>query len=160
MMDQQGEFGRRILELDYDTYAEGEAELGWLNANLAVSSEQPFSLDSLLLDIINDLRAAFIQQQAEAAHLKAIGLSDGFHGVANLISNDLPAELSLPAECQTARADLVVNARVAMDPVLLAEEVKRAVEAAAGRVQASITWRQTQSFRPGRPVPTHRLAAR
>ncbi|MBP85260.1 MAG: cobalamin biosynthesis protein P47K [Planctomycetaceae bacterium] len=160
MLDQQGEFGRRILELDYDTYAAGEAELGWLNANLGVLAEQPFSLDDLLLDIINRLRTAFIQRNAEAAHLKAIGLWDGSHGVANLISNDLPAELSLPAECETTQADLVVNARVALDPQLLAEEVQHAVEGAAQTASASITWRQTQSFRPGRPVPTHRLTAR
>lgn len=160
MLDQQGEFGRRILELDYDTYAEGEAELGWLNANLSVSADQPFSLDDLLLDMINRLRTAFVQQNAEAAHLKAIGLWEGFHGVANLISNEMPAELSLPAECETRRADLVVNARVALDPQLLAEEVKRAVEDAAQKAGASVTWRQTQSFRPGRPVPTHRLGAK
>ncbi len=37
-LNQRGPFGRRILELDYDTYAEGEAELGWLNASLQVTA--------------------------------------------------------------------------------------------------------------------------
>src|SRR5262249_35254662 len=32
LLEQQGRFGQRILEIDYDTYAEGEAELGWLNS--------------------------------------------------------------------------------------------------------------------------------
>lgn len=160
MLDQQGEFGRRVLEMDYDTYAEGEAELGWLNANLAVSANAAFSLDDLLLDVIDRLRSALVEHKAEAAHLKAIGLWEGFHGVANLVSNDSPAELSLPAECQTRTADLVVNARVAIDPETLDKEVHAAVEAACAAVSAKAEWRQTQSFRPGRPVPTHRLAAR
>ncbi len=30
-LDQQGAFGQRVMEVDYDIYAEGEAELGWLN---------------------------------------------------------------------------------------------------------------------------------
>lgn len=159
LLEQRGDFGRRVLELDYDTYAEGEAELGWLNANLAVSAEKPFSLDDLLIGIVNRLRTSLIEQKAEAAHLKAIGLWEGAHGVANLISNDVPAELSLPAECQTKNADLVVNARVAVDPQVLDKEVRRAVEAACSDLAASADWRQVQSFRPGRPVPTHRLAA-
>ena len=32
---QDGDFGRRVLDIDYDTYAEGEAELGWLNSSSA-----------------------------------------------------------------------------------------------------------------------------
>ena len=38
VLDQQGQFGRRILELDYDVYAAGEAELGWLNSSLRVTA--------------------------------------------------------------------------------------------------------------------------
>ncbi len=51
-LDQSGAFGRRVIELDYDTYAEGEAELGWLNSSLVLSAENGFALDSLLLKII------------------------------------------------------------------------------------------------------------
>src|SRR5262249_11311113 len=50
LLDQQGPFGRRILDIDYDIYAEGEAELGWLNSAVSVTAAQPFDLDSLLLD--------------------------------------------------------------------------------------------------------------
>jgi hypothetical protein len=159
LLEQRGEFGRRILELDYDIYAEGEAELGWLNTNLQVTADAPFSLDELLVGIVERLREALIACDAEAAHLKAIGLWEGAHGVANLVSNDSAADLSLPSDCETRIADLVVNARVAIAPEQLEAEVKTAVEAAANEFSGKVTWRQTQSFRPGRPVPTHRFAA-
>src|SRR5690606_14508525 len=55
MLDQQGHFGRNILELDYDIYAEGEAELGWLNSSLRVTSAQPYELDKVLIGIVNHL---------------------------------------------------------------------------------------------------------
>ncbi len=158
-LDQRGAFGRRILELDYDIYAEGEAELGWLNSSLRVTAQQPVDLDALLVDIVERLRTSLGAIGAETAHLKTIGLWEGFYGVANLVSGDSPAELSLPSNCQTREADVVVNARVAVDPETLEELVTAAVREAAAKAGAEVEFRQTQSFRPGRPVPTHRFAA-
>lgn len=157
MLDQQGQFGRNVLEIDYDIYAAGEAELGWLNSSLKVTSENAFALDELLVDIVDRLRQALIAEQAETAHLKAIGLWEGFYGVANLTSNDACAELSLASNCETLSADVVVNARVAIDPERLQSLVESTVRDAADSGGLQATFRQTQSFRPGRPVPTHRL---
>lgn len=158
MLDRQGDFGRRILELDYDLYAEGEAELGWLNSSLRVTAASPFSLDALLLEIVSRLRQTLADADAETAHLKTIGLWEGFHGVANLISRDAVAELSLPSGCSTSSAEIVVNARVATDPQRLTGWVEEAIREACREVGAEVEFRQTQSFRPGRPVPTHRYA--
>ena len=158
LLDQQGVFGQRILDIDYDIYAEGEAELGWLNSNLRVTSDTPFSLDKLLVQIVDRLRDRLCTLNAEAAHLKTIGLSNESHGVANLISNTLPVELSLASDCMTASADLVLNARVALDPAILESEVHQIVDAVCEAIGARANWHRTQSFRPGRPVPTHRFA--
>lgn len=156
-LDQSGIFGRRVIELDYDTYAEGEAELGWLNSSVVISSAEPFALDSLLMGIIELLRGRLETLGAETAHLKTIGIADGGHGVANLVSSFTAAELSLPSDCETKEANVIVNARVAIDPLDLEREVHAAVNAAATESGGTAAFRQTQSFRPGRPVPTHRL---
>jgi len=156
-LDQRGAFGRRILELDYDTYAAGEAELGWLNSSLTVRAARPFALDALLLDIIGRLQQSLAALAAETAHLKAIGMADGAYGVANLVSSFSPPELSLPARAQTVEAQLVVNARVAVDPEILTARVEQAVREACAALRATAAFQQTQSFRPGRPVPTHRI---
>jgi hypothetical protein len=52
LLDQEGDFGRKILDIDYDTYAEGEAELGWLNSSVHVSTATPFALDDFLLEVV------------------------------------------------------------------------------------------------------------
>lgn len=156
-LEQRGEFGRRVMELDYDIYAEGEAELGWLNANVQVDSASPFALDELLLDIIDRLRKSLAQAGAETAHLKTIGLWEGFYGVANLVSSFTPPELSLPSNCRVSQAQLVVNARVAIDPAELERLVRDAIAQAAGALEATPEILSVQSFRPGRPVPTHRI---
>jgi G3E family GTPase len=158
LLDQQGQFGRRILDIDYDTYAEGEAELGWLNSAVAVQAPVPFHLDDLLLDVVRRLQTVFTSLGAEVAHLKAIGLADGSFGVANLVSNRTAPELSLPSRAQIATAEVIVNARVALDPAELREHVRAILLAVGKDRQATIEDRQTQSFRPGRPQPTHRYA--
>ncbi len=155
--DQDGDFGRRVLDIDYDIYAEGEAELGWLNSSLRISAEEPFSLDDLLLEVISKLRDSLGGMEAETAHLKTIGLWEGFFGVANLISSDTQPELSLPSGCEVREVDLIVNARVACDPELLEAQVKQVIEDVCRSRGAIPEYRQTQSFRPGRPVPTHRF---
>ncbi|WLD11808.1 GTP-binding protein [Planctellipticum variicoloris] len=156
-LSQEGDFGRRVLDIDYDIYAEGEAELGWLNSSVRLNAVQPFDLDQLLVDLIGRLKASLTSGGFEAAHLKAIGLWEGFFGVANLVSSSLQPELSLPSRCQVREVDLVVNARVACDPDWLKALVDQAVREVAAARGATVTEGQTQSFRPGRPMPTHRL---
>jgi Ni2+-binding GTPase involved in maturation of urease and hydrogenase len=158
VLDQQGSFGRRILDLDYDVYAAGEAELGWLNSSLRVTAPTPFSLDDLSLNIVQRLQQSLAASDAEPAHLKTIGMSAGRHAVANLVSSDTPAVLSLASHCRTCQADVIVNARVAIDPQVLEQHVQAAVQAACQAVQATPEYLQTQSFRPGRPNPTYRYA--
>ena len=54
--------------------------------------------------------------------------------------------------------EIVVNARVAIDPETLQAEVEKVVQAVAEKHGLKVEFHQTQSFRPGRPVPTHRFA--
>jgi Ni2+-binding GTPase involved in maturation of urease and hydrogenase len=157
MLERRGEFGRRVLDLDYDIYAEGEAELGWLNSSLQVTAEESFDLDDLLLDIVQRLRLCMEEAGVETAHLKTIGLWEGFHGVANLVSSDSPAELSLASQCYTRQAEIVVNARVATSPEALRQMTEQSVQAACQMIGATCQVRHTESFRPGRPTPTYRL---
>ncbi len=156
-LEQRGSFGRRLMDLDYDVYAEGEAELGWLNSSLTVTAERELDLDDLLLSIITRLRDSLAGIDAETAHLKAIGMAEGLYGVANLVSSSASPELSLPSNGRVKEAQLVVNARVATAPETLIEQVTSAVAAACSAADARPTFHQTQSFRPGRPQPTHRI---
>jgi Ni2+-binding GTPase involved in maturation of urease and hydrogenase len=158
LLDQRGNFGRKILDIDYDVYAAGEAEMGWLNSSVHLSAAGPFPLDDLLLEVIRRLQVTLAQLNGEVAHLKVIGLGEASFGVANLVSSHTPPELSLPSQSQVREADVIVNARVALDPEQLAEEVRRVVEAACQARGCQAEFRKTQSLRPGRPTPTHRYA--
>lgn len=158
LLDQTGDFGRRILDIDYDVYAEGEAELGWLNSALTVTSNVAFSLDDLLTKLIQDLESRLRTAGFEAAHLKLIGMADDAYGVANLIGSERNAELSLSSHSEPKAANLVINARVATDPADLQQVIEAGVAAVCTELGLQAKYGSTQSFRPGRPVPTHRLS--
>jgi len=158
-LDQTGNFGRRVLDIDYDIYAEGEAELGWLNSSIQLAAATEFPLDDFLLNVVRNLKQRLVADDLEVAHLKVIGLSAAAFGVANLVTRDLPPELSLPSFTKTREVDLVVNARVACDPALLGEHVEATIREVCAAHGVTPTFGDTQMFRPGRPQPTHRMEA-
>ncbi|HEX3313774.1 MAG TPA: GTP-binding protein [Gemmataceae bacterium] len=157
-LEQDGAFGRKILDIDYDIYAEGEAELGWLNGSVHVEAAKPLALDKLIVDIVKQLRAAFSKLGAEVAHLKAIGLGPTSFGVANLVSSGSKVELSLPSNQNVTTFDVIVNARAAGDPKELEEQVRATVAEVCKAHGCKPDFKTMQSFRPGRPMPTHRYA--
>ena len=121
-----------------------------------MSASKVFELDELLLEVVRSLRERLAAEKYETAHLKVIGLWEGFFGVANLVSRDSEPELSLPSHSRVREVDLIVNARVATDPAVLETFVKEAVLKAGEAREAQVNFHRTQSYRPGRPVPTHR----
>ena len=159
MLEQRGLFGRRVMEVDYDVYAEGEAELGWLNSQVTVNSDSDFSLDELLVELIGSLHQRLLSSSSEAAHLKVIGLCDVSYAVANLVSNATGPELSLASSAKTTVANVVVNARVATDPAELETIVREELDSVCSARGLRHEVVSLQSFRPGRPVPSHRITS-
>ncbi|MCA8992059.1 MAG: cobalamin biosynthesis protein P47K [Planctomycetaceae bacterium] len=157
MLEQRGQFGQRIMEVDYDVYAEGEAELGWLNSQVTVESDSEFALDELLVELIGNLHERLVATESEAAHLKVIGLSDASYAVANLVSNATGPELSLASKTTTKSANVVVNARVGTDPTELEQIVRQELATICQSRGLKHEVVSLQSFKPGRPVPTHRI---
>ena len=157
----EGKPREQSLPIDYDVYAEGEAELGWLNCIVTLTSDngKGFPLDEVTVDLVERLRCSLLEHDAEPAHLKVLAESEGESAIANLVSSDSPVELSLSAGVTVSQADLIVNARVALAP----DELSAVVAKAASELSKSraLTHEITdlQSFRPGRPTPTHRITA-
>jgi Ni2+-binding GTPase involved in maturation of urease and hydrogenase len=156
-LDQQGSFGQRVMDVDYEIYAEGEAELGWLNCQVKLSSKEPIDLDHFLLQLLKRLHVELSDREAEVAHLKVIGMADGVYAVSNLVSNADQPVLSLACSWKGCDADLVVNARVAIAPGELELLVRASLDKEAELAHATLQIITLQCFRPGRPVPTHRL---
>ncbi|QEH37160.1 putative GTP-binding protein YjiA [Aquisphaera giovannonii] len=157
-LDGEGPIGARQLDVDYDAYADGEAELGWLNATAQIRSPQPISVDDLVLSIARRIGDSLPGEDADIAHLKVAARSGPLHGVASVVDNRGGAALSIPAAGRSDDVAVTVNARVAMEPAILEDTVRRVLADACGERGLSLEVRDVRSFRPGRPVPVHRLS--
>lgn len=149
-----------MMEMDYKVYAEGEAELGWLNCQVlaeAEDAESKFSLDEVVLAFVKNIGSQLAAGGAEVAHLKVLGQTLENSSIANMVSSDGEAELSLASEINTAKAELLVNARVATAPEKLAEIVNAVAAELQSAMPIAFSIGEMQSFRPGKPEPTHRV---
>jgi G3E family GTPase len=147
--------GRHVVDLDYDTYAAGEAALGLLNASVALKPRSPINWRAFAEELLEDIRHELAGLCAEIAHLKLILSHDGQSVTGNIAGNDVPAFLQGHLDPAAVEAALRINARVHIGPEKLQNIVAGALHKATGeRIDANVL--SIRSFRPGRPVPTHR----
>ncbi|MDH3718455.1 MAG: cobalamin biosynthesis protein P47K, partial [Planctomycetota bacterium] len=149
------------LSIDYDVYAEGEAELCWLNGRAQLGpAEVAFAVDDVVLQLVQGLhRRLEVLQGAEPAHVKVLGLCEEGWAMANLVSSGDQPELSCAANVRTKSLDLVVNARVATAPDSLRDAVQAELELAVRKFGSKLKISALECFRPARPEPTHRDVA-
>jgi hypothetical protein len=147
-----------VMEVDYDTYAEGEALLGWLNATIMLTSPTPFDGNEYLQSLMSHLQTTLGAHEIEIAHLKMTLAPDEGNdlGVINLVRTDGRTESSHSLQDPLEVGELVVNLRAEADPDVLKTLV---LEAASGLNKTALVKEEVshiEAFRPGRPVPTHR----
>lgn len=148
-----------MMDVDYDVYADGEAELGWLNATVAVTAEQPLPIDDVAVRTIDLIRERLESLDAEPAHLKILCSSGTQVAVANLVSSDTATMLSVSSQSGGNPLTLIINARVCLAPDALQQTIIDAVQTLGTEFQAAPTIESVESFRPGRPVPTYRAGS-
>ncbi len=148
----------RDIPVDYDLYAEGEGEMGWLNASMVVEGSLPdwrVWCESLLGEIGRQCEA----RHAGIGHVKLFLLSAGGSVVGNLTSGSTPPLVLAHGDPSAApQARLILNARACLAP----EELQALVEAAWTEQLGhglTVVVEHLECFRPGRPKPQHRLDA-
>ena len=89
LLDLDRRAGRKIAAVDYDTYAAGEAALGWLNAAAQLHADCTRSMGGVCQRSVGrHLQPTCVLPAAEIAHLKLyLGAGDD-HVVGNLTAND------------------------------------------------------------------------
>ena len=147
--------GKRLLDIDYDRYAHGEAVLGWLNGTVMLHAPQPADWDNLLNILINDLKTTFEREALAVGHVKIIAENGKDYAIANITGAEHTLTIRSGAE-ESTDVRLIINARVECSPEYLDQLVRDAlIRTIDGRYTDEVTaWRYLQ---PGRPNPTHRF---
>ncbi len=155
LLGRTGTVGSKIADVDYDTYAAGEAALGWLNASATLHAREDVNWKVFVGELFDAIRAKLKAEAAEIAHLKVHLSSNGDRMVGNATSNAGPISVRGSIDAMHRDVAILINARVHIQPDVLRTVVESALEQVAeGRLEATVT--SLRSFPPGRPQPTHR----
>ncbi len=148
------------LTIDYQTYAEGEALLGWLNCTVALEADAPFDANALLLDLCRGIGQRLEAQDLEIAHLKATLDADteGQLAVVSMVTSDGAPDVRESLLDRVEGGSLIVNLRAEADPELLIRATDEALREVLGAC-AGLHWKMEheEHFRPAPPVPVHRM---
>jgi G3E family GTPase len=148
----------KTMNIDYATYGEGEAQLGWLNAAITVKASQWIDGNQLLKNLADQMQAALNINNSEIAHLKmTLAPEDETGGLAiiNLVGNDFDAEASQTLMDDVERGEIIVNIRAEAAPESLEEVVRNAVMACSDAT-TQLTLDHLERFSPGQPDPVYR----
>jgi hypothetical protein len=146
--------GSRVLEVDYQRYADAEAALGWLNWQADILLVEPLSPAALAGPFLDDVSERLSRAGVEIAHLKLFdGAESGYIKASICRKGDEPRVEGDLAASPAARHELVLNLRAAAAPEVLRE----IVEASARALPGSVALRSFETFRPSPPKPEHRI---
>lgn len=153
--------GRTAMDVDYEIYAEGEALLGWLNATLHLSSPHPFDGNALLRGLATRVQEKLAAQDIEIAHFKmTLSPHSGDDlAVLNLVRTDTLPDAPFQLADALTEGEMIINLRAEGDPDALKYVVNATLAEALNDAGIAGSVEHIEHFRPGRPVPTHRMAA-
>lgn len=145
--------GTHLAEVDYDTYAEGEAVLGWLNAAFKLNGKN-VDWDAFASRFIHSLGVRFESDGSSVGHVKLLLRSGKDYAIGNLTGKSETVRLRGNAGFGD-EAELTVNARVQMEPAALEAIIMAELADSCGR-DISHEVLASNCLSPGRPNPTYR----
>jgi hypothetical protein len=146
--------GSRILDIDYEQYAQAEAALAWLNLQVTIRPSVWLSPTAVLGPLLDHLHADLIAGGISIVHLKAIIQAEtGFVKAALCANDQQPAvEGNLDAS-PAATHQLLLNLRAVGD----AAQVRSMVEHCVRQMGNDLANLEIACFHPAAPKPERRV---
>ena len=147
--------GGRLLEVNYETYAQAEASLGWLNWQAELVLGEALSPAEIVGPLVDDLDERLTRAGVSIAHLKVLDHASTGYIRASLCRNgDEPAVDGMLTASPAARHEIRLNLRARAAP----EQLLDLTQKAAGLLPGRLTIAHVESFRPSPPKPERRIA--
>jgi len=147
------------VDIDYDAYATGEAQLGWLNATVSIRGAIA-DAGSFALRLADALLERFRKRSMEAAHVKLWAQDTTNRLKLSAVDNRTPFALDYTsAPVWSAEGlTLLLNARVKGSDAALREAALDALRLVAEQEDVVANVETMDAFAPARPVPIYRMA--
>jgi len=147
--------GRGPVDVDYDKYADAEAELGWYNGVFLFDSKEYDAYD-LSMAMLRDLAGKYPAK--DIAHAKIALTSGSSHTKISLIGNEFSIGGVQGSRFGRGESQLNFNARIVSGPDALRASIRETVRKVMAAKKITYTMKFDDCFSPGRPNPTHRLS--
>lgn len=147
---------RASLEIDYDKYGAGEAELAWLDKKISLHTVKPVALNTAF-DLIENIYFTIIRSDCAIGHLKfLLDDNEGWTRKISFTNNRQQKFLKEQKECN--HVDILINARVETSPAHLEALINDVITDTITSTGCRIINGKVNSFAPGYPKPTHRFS--
>jgi Ni2+-binding GTPase involved in maturation of urease and hydrogenase len=149
---------RDSLDIDYQIYGKGEAEMAWLDEEINIQTDDFSAMEQALIFIglmIDEIK----QREISIGHLKFLLKGDGFsHKISftTIFENDWKIDLPV---LNTRNILIMINSRIETTPESACEIVNLGISAISVS-GVSVTVIHEQAFQPGFPNPTHRITGK
>ncbi|MBY0201416.1 cobalamin biosynthesis protein [Priestia megaterium] len=149
--------GDKVLDIDYERYAEGEAQLAWMNILGDLSSDQDVDPRQWATNFLDRLNAHFVREKMAIAHLKVhVGLENGYVKASMVHTGDEPTFTEENVH-DAKQLRVVLNIRIEASPAILNLVVADAIGALNQEFGTKWTETYNECFSPLPPKPVHRL---
>lgn len=139
-------------EVDYKIYGAAESELGWFNGEWRVTGK--FQVKKFIEEILLLTAQKIEVVNGKIAHIK-LYFSDGRNSTKVSMVEDIQFLGKIPDEAE--KGDIVINARVKIDPAQLSECILSSLEEAASKHYVKTERVKIESFSPPQPQPSYRF---
>ncbi|MCY8235355.1 GTP-binding protein [Priestia endophytica] len=149
--------GDKVLDIDYEQYAEGEAQLAWMNILGDLNADQDIDPREWTQRFLSKLNEHFIREKMAIAHLKVhVGFENGFVKASMVHTGDDPTFTEKNVQ-KGKQFRVVLNIRIEASPAVLNLVVADAIESLNQDLKTN--WKATydECFSPLPPKPVHRL---
>jgi G3E family GTPase len=146
--------GHKLVDVDYDRYATGEAVLGWLNLTVD-SSFQDRGGVRVLQVFLDKLKAYLKDKNMETGHVKVFWPCPEGTYIGNITDTHRPAVIT-EVKKKADGGPILVNARVESEPEDLEKLITQILKEVGRETSLAVDIKDIYCLKPGRPNPTHR----
>lgn len=147
---------KKSLELDYDTYGAGEAELAWFDSEIEIRSNSENAVNEAY-ELITNIHSKIKEQNLSIGHLKFL-VNDGERKEkVSFTYGCLDKSAFESSGLDADKVNLLINARVQTNPDQLRTIVATAIRELQRQTDCKVKERKIAAFKPGYPKPTFRI---
>lgn len=151
-------YGRKSLELNYDTYAKAEAQLGWLTLRSNITTSKRMSGNYFVSSCADTIKRSLKVDSCEIGHMKIY--LETSTSICKLSCNSLYREnifdrkLKYPIDS----GRLLINLRVNMEAEKLKEMVEASLDSVINEFRGEVADKVIECFAPPYPKPSYRYS--